>query len=197
MAVSRLCSIPDCNKPAAKGRRGFCYPHYKRAWRHGDPLGGGTSPGEPARYLREVVLAYDGDECLIWPYARTLGGYGFLEIEDGTKQYVHRLACAEENGPPPSPKHEAAHKCGRGSCGCATRRHLLWKTPTENRADKLNHGTHNRGERHSLAKLTEPQVRQILALKGKMPQWRIGEMFGVCQTAVGAIHRRRNWGWLD
>ena len=41
MANSRLCSIPDCGKPARNHRLCLCTAHEKRLIRHGDPLKGG------------------------------------------------------------------------------------------------------------------------------------------------------------
>jgi hypothetical protein len=125
MANSRLCSIPNCGKPHYG--RSFCHAHYQRFKRQGDPLGGGTTAhGEAIRYFNDVVLPYDGDECLMWPYAKGSRGYGIVCI-DGIKRIIGRLLCAECNGPPPTPKHEAAHSCGKGKEGCVTKRHLSWK----------------------------------------------------------------------
>lgn len=188
------CSIPDCGKPAKV--RGWCNAHYLRAKQHGDPLGGGTFKGAPLRFLQETVLPYDGNECLTWPFARDCDGYGHLWI-GGKSHQVSRLACEEMNGPPPTPDHEAAHSCGKGHEGCVTKRHLDWKTHAENQADKIAHGTHSRGERHPMAKLTEPEVREILDLKGTMFQWEIAERFGVSQPLVSNIHRAKNWNWLE
>lgn len=143
-----ICSVPDCGKPSLA--RGWCSAHWHRHRRLGDPLGGGkmrAPVGEPLRYLREVVLAFDGDECLIWPYARTSSGYGNLGIEDGNA-VVSRLVCERVYGPPPTPDHEAAHSCGRGHEGCVTQNHLSWKTATENQADRVAHGTVNSGQRN-------------------------------------------------
>ena len=42
----------------------------------------------------------------------------------------------------------------------------------------LIHGTHSRGERSGMAKLTEVQARQILALKGTMSPREIAEKIG-------------------
>jgi hypothetical protein len=78
-----------------------------------------------------------------------------------------------------------------------TRRHLSWKTPKENNADKLDHGTHSRGERNGRAILNEAQVREIRALKGKLLQREIGAMFGVSQVRVSAIHRRKQWKFAN
>lgn len=33
---NRTCSIPDCQSPVK--RRGYCYGHYMKSWRYGDPL---------------------------------------------------------------------------------------------------------------------------------------------------------------
>lgn len=138
MANPKLCSIPDCGKPIKS--RGWCTGHYQRWNKHGNPLGGGTSPGEALRFYREVVLPYDGDECLVWPYATKFDGYGMLWLA-GRPHIVSRLVCEDANGPAPTPKHDAAHSCGQGRLGCVAKRHLSWKTRLENVADSIAHGT--------------------------------------------------------
>jgi len=188
-----ICSIPDCGK--AVHRRGLCNAHYKRLLRHGDPLGGGTAWGEPARFLNGA-LAYTGTDCLLWPYGRSSTGAGMIGL-DGRMQLVSRIVCAKTHGPPPTPEHHAAHSCGKGDLGCISPTHLDWKTPAENEADKLMHGTMARGERHGAAKLTEANVHEIRSLQGAMTQIEIGEMFGVSAVAIGDIHAGRNWGWLE
>lgn len=146
--------------------------------------------GEPERFYREVVFPYGGNDCLLWPYGCSGGNknYGMINGE-----YVHRRLCEEEHGPPPTPDHEAAHSCGKGHIACVTKRHLRWATPVENSADSLLHGTRARGERNGQAKLTEPEAREILALKGKLSQRVIAERYSVARTAVSAIHCRRSW----
>jgi len=54
-------------------------------------------------------------------------------IKDG---YVARLVCTEANGPPPTSKHEAAHK--RQCCGelCVNGEHVYWATRSQNEMDK-------------------------------------------------------------
>lgn len=131
----RQCSIDDCSKPIVN-IRGWCSAHYQRWRAHGDPLKGRTADGEPKRYLHEVVLAYEGDECMPWPYGRYASGYGRIR-----GSIVSRLVCEAVNGPPPTPKHEAAHSCGKGHEGCVTKGHLSWKTHAENMADTIAHGT--------------------------------------------------------
>lgn len=192
MAAPRICSIPNCGKPSHA--RGWCSGHYW-LWRvHGDPLGGGTKSGEPERYIRERVMKYDGADCLVWPFARS---HGYAIVTRNSRNIpVSRLVCEYEHGPPPTPKHQAAHSCGRGDLGCVTRGHLRWATRTENMADCVLHGTRPRGERHGRSKLTETQVRSIRRLKGTMSQREIARLFGVSQMTISLIHTGRKWGWL-
>jgi hypothetical protein len=183
-----ICSIPGCGQKVHG--YGWCGKHYWCWKKNGDPLARQRAPGEAKRYLREVVLAYEGDECLIWPFAR-LRGYAMWR-----GKIVSRIACEEHNGPPPTPKHEAAHSCGNGAKGCVTKRHTSWKTRTENEADKVIHGTRLRGERCGWAKLTAAQVHKIRALKGTMLQREIADQFSVSRQTINEIHTGKKWAWL-
>lgn len=187
------CSIEGCGKP--QRARTYCSAHYQRWKRHGDPLEGGTPTGEPEQFYQDVVRPYEGDDCLIWPYSRSEGGYGLI-WRDVRMERVCRLVCEEDKGTPPTPEHEAAHSCGKGHLGCVTRRHLSWKTHAENMADTLVHGTHSRGERSTSAKLTEVQVREIRSLKGKFTQKQVSEKYGISPTNVSAIQAGKAWAWL-
>lgn len=190
----RLCSMDGCGKPHEA--RGWCHAHYTR-WRlHGDPLAGRkTMDGAPARFFREVVMRYEGDECLTWPFAGS-DGYGLLWF-DGRSQKVSRLVCEEEHGPPPTPKHQAAHSCGKGHLACVTKRHLSWKTPKENVADQIIHGTQPRGERSGRALLNETNVRAIREMRERGATHRaIAETLKVNKDAVRNVLRGRAWAWL-
>ena len=193
MATSRLCSIPECDKPIDS--HGYCKLHADRWRRCGDPLVGRTPTGEPQRFYREVVLSYDGDECLAWPYARIAQGYGELVV-DGQICLVSRLVCEAVNGPPPTPKHDAAHSCGNGHLSCVTKRHLSWKTRAENIADMVGHGTILRGEKSPSAKLTEGDVHRIRSLKGTTSQSQIARRFNVTPHTISDIYAGKTWDWL-
>jgi HNH endonuclease len=109
--------------------RGWCGRHYRRWWVYGDPLKQvKPANGEVQRYYDEVVLTWDSDDCLLWPYSLD-GGYPALNGERG-----HVLICEETHGPKPDPKMHAAHWCGVRRC--INRRHLRWATSAENEADK-------------------------------------------------------------
>ncbi len=146
-----------------------------------------ASRGEPERYFREVVLPYDGDDCLVWPYSR-IDGYGQLG-----RKLAHRCVCEEINGPPPTPKHEAAHSCGNGGKGCCTKGHLSWKTRAENEADKIVHGTVVLGSMHPNAKLNEDDVRKIRSLMGSLSLRKTAALFLVSPRLVGRIQRGERW----
>lgn len=82
------------------------------------------------------------------------------EIGQGVQRlHVHRLVLLAFTGEPPTPLHDAAHN--DGDPGNNRLGNLRWATRPENCADKLKHGTHNRGERHPLSKLSDDEVRSI------------------------------------
>lgn len=188
------CSIDGCVKPAEK--RSWCAAHYFRYRKHGDPLGGGVTPGTAAKFYEDFVLSHqDRDACLRWPFSLS-NGYPFMNVYNGRRKvYVHRLVCENINGPPPTTNHEAAHNCGNS--WCCNRFHVRWATPAENNADQLIHGTRIRGQEHRAASLTESDVRKIRLLKGTASQREIGKMFGVGQDVISRIVNRKAWAWLD
>lgn len=188
------CSILSCEKPHEA--KGYCSAHYWRFRKHGDPLGGRAPYGEVSRFIREVALRHTGDKCLTWPFGKTQRGYGLIWI-DGKHVIASRYVCELVHGSPPTPEHDAAHSCGKGHEGCVAPEHLSWKTPVENKADELLHGTRPRGERNGHAKLTEAEAREILALKGVELQRNLAARFGVSRTAVASIHSGRKWTWLS
>lgn len=195
----KACSIEGCNgnsHRSAHGSGGLCCAHYQRRKRLGDALAGGTMHGDLMRFAVEEALPYGGKDCLIWPFSRDGKGYGRLKI-DGVSVAAHRYICKMAHGTPPTPEHEAAHSCGKGHLGCVNPNHLSWKTRPGNFADKLTHGTHNRGERHPLAKITEEVAREIISLKGKETQASVANRFGLAQTTVSQIQRGARWGWVN
>lgn len=190
----RTCSIEGCaRKPHS---RSWCRVHYDRWLRLGDPLAGGTFRGQPGQYFREVVLAHQGRDCLIWPFARTGDGYAQVHL-DGRMQRVGRLVCERVYGSAPTPRHEAAHSCGQGHLGCVSPLHLRWATTLENQADMLRHGTRAKGERVGSAKLTARDVRDIRALSGRLLQREIAERFGISAPHVSKLLNKKKWNWLE
>lgn len=150
---------------------------------------------EPKRtnldWLKEQV-AYDGDDCLIWPFS-TSRGYGHLGI-GGKVRKAHRVLCEIVYGPPPTPKHEAAHSCGRGDQGCVNRKHLSWKTRSGNQRDRRKHGTQRicapGTSRH---KLTATDVAEIRQRKGSATVSELAKKFRVDRSTIRQIHLNKIW----
>jgi hypothetical protein len=100
------------------------------------------------------------DWCLIWPFGRGEG----KTVQFGQDHInLPRLMCEYRNGPPPTPKHQAAHSCGRGHEGCANPHHLSWKTNSENQIERFQHSGPTKR-----TKLAPEQVDEIRALKDRM-----------------------------
>lgn len=148
--------------------------------------------GEPKRFF-QMALIYDSDECCIWPFHRNVvSGYAMMRHEDGPA-FVHRLACKTMHGEPPTERHEAAHLCGCGHLGCINPRHLQWKTPKENCADRVSHGTQKSGSAHHAAIITEDDVSQIKKLFDYIPSVEIAMLFGISPQLVCDIKNNRRW----
>ena len=194
MPNSKICSIDGCGKPVIA--RGWCRKHLGRWYRYGDPLFfKGTAIGSPMRFLTEAIAYPGGDECVLWPFSKSGGGYAMVSC-NGEPILACRFVCEQINGSPPSPLHEVAHSCGRGNKGCVTPNHLRWATHTENEKDKIAHETSPRGERHGRAKLKEHQVREIRQLAGNISQRAIARSFGVGQQLISLIVTRKLWSHI-
>lgn len=186
----RLCSVDGCNDHHLA--RGLCYIHYGDIRRRAKGVSKRpTKSGDPLRFLNESVLTYAGDECLPWPFG-TKNGYGQIEM-DGKHCVVSRVVCEMVHGPAPTPKHDAAHSCGKGHEGCCSPNHLSWKTRSANNLEKREHGTMPRGETHHWAKLTEGDVALIRGIGRTRTQLHIANLFGVTRSAISAILTGRTW----
>jgi hypothetical protein len=149
-----------------------------------------------ARNFLEQIYAADTDECLIWPFS-TRNGYGQIMLRRRLR-YVHEIACEYRHGPRP-PGTEVAH----GPCHnrrCFNPRHLSWKTPAQNQADKRRDGTLPHGETHVFAKLTETKVREIRERyrTGEWTQRGLARAFDVSQSTVRDVlgKGRNTWRHL-
>ena len=147
----KMCSVGGCS--SRFDAKGFCKLHYARWRRHGDPLSGRSKEGDALAFL-EVARDYEGDECLIWPFAKTKG-YACIRLDRKT-QYVSRIICEGSHGAQP-PGAECLHGCGRGHEGCITKKHLRWDSHAENMRDMSNHGRSSAGRKFG------PQSPSVIA----------------------------------
>jgi hypothetical protein len=193
-----FCHISDCKRNAHRsenGKLGYCSMHYQRFKRHGNALIFKRVPS-PALDWIEVHKNYDVDDCLRWPFHVGKDGYGRVHYPNGPLTTASRVMCTEAHGEPPSPKHEAAHSCGNGNKACVNPRHLYWATSARNHADKLIHGTHNRGERQGSSRLTDSDIVQIRELLKTHSQATVAKFYRVDPSHISNIARGTRWGWL-
>lgn len=193
MATQKLCAEDGCGKRVVS--RGLCMQHYMRVWRSGgiEPTRHPKTPrGEVQRFITQTAIPWASDDCLTWPFTKTPDGRGYARFR-GRWGLASRHICEAVYGPPPTPRHEAAHSCGRGHDGCVNPRHLRWATHVENEADKIVHGTSQHGERNRQAKLSREQVDEVRALAGAQSQRQIAERYGITQSAVSMIQRGLRW----
>lgn len=150
------------------------------------PAAAGWNRGKSARkdWLIERA-SYDGEECLIWPYAH-VRGYGHFVVYQ-TKFYAHRFMCELINGSPPTPEHQASHECGNGHKGCVHPKHLSWKTQSENQLDRRQHGTMARNSLGRVGKLSQAVVEKIRSLAGTKTQDEVAAMFKITRGHVQFI----------
>lgn len=188
----KVCIFDGCGAPSKS--KGYCQKHYLRHRQHGDAsIKLRAANGECMDWMRRHV-DYTGEACLIWPYST--GGRGDPTVEyDGKMRSACRVMCALVNGHPPTPKHEAAHNCGKGHEGCINPSHLRWATSVENKADKRVHGTHTFGEIHPVSKLTEPEVMRVI--RGSDAPCALARELGVSHTLIIRIRRGDLWKHID
>lgn len=195
--MSATCSIEGCIRPRAT--RGWCKPHYRRWQRHGTPLGGGVSPGSLPKWVEEVALNYENDDCLPWPFGDDGKGYGSIEVAGKTMK-ASRYLCMKAHGPPTaSGKMFAAHSCGNGHLGCMNKKHIRWATPAENTQDSIEHGTFVRGEKSVHAKLSWPDVLSIreMVKANSATRGQIAKLFGISKGHVWKVASGFKWSHIS
>lgn len=106
-------------------------------------------------------------------------------------KYVHTLVLEAFMGVAPQ-----RHQC-RHLSGCPSDNRLInlrWGTSRENAADKIRHGTIQRGEKHRFSKLKEDQVREIRRMAARHISYaEIAAKFNVGTSTVGRVVRRTGW----
>lgn len=140
----------------------------------------------PSKNWIRAHLDYPHKEwCLLYPMSRIQSGY----VKVASKAMAgHRLMCEYRNGRPPSPKHQAAHSCGRGHDGCLNPWHLSWKTNAENQLERYQHSGLTKR-----TKLTPAQVDEIRALEGRASVSDIAKKYGVIPLTIHRIYSGKLW----
>lgn len=76
---------------------------------------------------------------------------------------------------------------------------LRWGTTRDNQADRVRHGTSNRGERCGTSKLTAEEVRAIRReyAEGWNTMVAVAKKYGVSQSSIFLIVHRKNWAHVE
>lgn len=153
-----------------------------------------ASPGDIPVFIG-LATQYEGDDCIIWPFAQSRPNSPYPSFGFGGKGYrAHRVVCEIVHGSPPKDKPEAAHTCGNSLCICPA--HLRWASREENEADKKAHGTNPVGSRNGKSRLSARQVRDIKRRLKSETSRSIAESFGVSRGAIDSIRSGQTWAWL-
>ncbi len=122
------------------------------------------------------------------------GGSTYLcfYADGGSYPQVNRAVCAAFHGKPPSDRHEAAHLDGKVQNNRPE--NLAWKTPIENAADKVRHGTAPIGTRNACARLNEAIVVDIIArYAAGEKSHRLAVEYHVTASNIHAVIRGDTW----
>ena len=121
-------------------------------------------------------------------------GYKYVMLYKENVSYsfaVHRLVLLAFVGAP-SDGMVAAHNDGSRTNNNI--KNLRWATPKENMADRILHGTSNRGERHGMSKLTRESVMKIRSDNRSHSE--IAAAFGIRSATVSRLKLKKDWAWL-
>jgi hypothetical protein len=183
----KLCSVEGCVKPHLA--KGYCNGHYRRYRLGLDDMTLRTSRGVPLKWI-ESHKDWKSDDCLLWPFLANTNGYGQVSL-NGKRKIVARMMCEHRHGPPPSPKHQTAHTCGKGHLACVNPEHVIWATPRENNSHKWAHGTMNVGTKNGAAKLTPEDVAAIRA--SRLSLSKCSRLFGISIATASRIRSKQLW----
>ena len=128
--------------------------------------------------------------------AINLGGYRKALLYNADQKRftknVHVAVLESFSGPRPSPKHHAAHLNGNRTDNRIE--NLAWVTAKENMRHRDEHNTTLHGVDHHSVKLNPEKVIQIRNLHSQgLSMAELGRMFGVNETSIGKIIKRKTW----
>ena len=184
----RVCTFPGCNRKHCA--TGLCNSHYAQA-RRGQKL---EALQTHADWIRDAIERQVTSDCLTVPWQpdRQYPGASV----GGVCMSVGGVALILSGSPRPAGM-ECCHDpivCNNGRC--VNLRHLRWGTHAENMSDQLIARTTTRGERNPMAKLTEDQVREIMAMRETRSAAAIARQYNVTGSTVENIHSGRTWDHL-
>ena len=154
----------------------------------------GISPTRETQY-KWLLKASKADtmECMEWTHEISTSGYGRV-TKDRRTLATHRVAFEVAYGPIPAGML-VCHRCDNPKC--FNPKHLFLGTDADNHRDRHAKGRDARGEGHRRSKLSEQAVREIRASYSPERTKELVSKYGVHQTTICAVAKRRAWAWLD
>lgn len=130
----KICSIDGCDRK--RYGKGFCWPHYLKSYRYGDPLYVSRSAQPPVevRFWKQVRKT---ESCWNWLGSMYSTGYGKLSV-NGQIVGAHRYSFFLHNGYWPEPM--CLHSCDNPLC--VNPEHLRAGTHADNMKDVVKRGRH-------------------------------------------------------
>lgn len=107
---NRTCSVGGCQ--GKHQARSYCFKHWKKWRKYGDPLGGYAPP--TAQEYIEANTERDG-QCLVWTGTKLANGYGSVGVRSFNVALAHRLSYQEFVGPIPEGL-QIDHLCRNRAC---------------------------------------------------------------------------------
>lgn len=129
-------------------------------------------------------------EC--WEWQGAINGHGYGTIRQHCASRGAHVVALESTGVVVPKGMQVCHRCDNRRC--CNPAHLFVGTLQENNADRDAKGRQARGSGSARAKLTESAVSLIklllsLGVEGK----RLGQLYGVPQSAISSINCGRTW----
>lgn len=144
-----------------------------------------------ARFWSRVAVQVG--QCWPWGRAKNCDGYGRFKITQQKEVLAHRLAFALTHERELQPGEVIRHACDNPAC--CNPAHLSTGTQRDNVRDRVERARSAKGHKNGRAKLTEAQVREILA--SPMSAAKVAARYGVSKGTITDIRSGRNWGWLQ
>lgn len=201
----RICTIPDCGKPARQ--RSLCEMHAMRRWRSQHPRTTPKKrPGPPRQPtgLRFWSHVDNSGECWLWIGAHTRNGYGSAHApgHGGKTLLAHRVAWELTYGPIPDGMN-VCHNCPAGDRpDCVNPAHLFLGSQAENIHDMIGKQRQapgaakaRVGRANGRAVLTESAIREIRAraASGHVNTSALAREYRVSDATINRIVERRSW----
>jgi hypothetical protein len=194
--MNNECKEENCSRKSVS--RGWCGPHYKNYWRHGNPIGkfircSNDMPIQDRLNAKSKINNETG--CIEWTGTiNPQTGYGGIRF-NGKKFSCHRVSWEINNNKSANGK-VIMHLCDNKKC--INPNHLIVGTQTDNMKDKVTKNRQLKGEQVYGSKLTEKDVKNIIILnrKGKS-QSELGRMYNITASAIGNICRRKRWKHVE